>query len=210
MTTASTLPPRRIAIEERYQLQNQSYAIRNIYDAIIELVTNSDDRYQRLGIAGSIEVEVRRQRRGKPCVLRVRDLADGMTARDMDDKLARTGGRISGLEDGASVRGTNSRGAKDIAALGPVTFESIKDGLYHRCEIRGVQFQPYESQDATPELRQQIGILEGTGTLVTLEISASSSQPQHETLVEKVSSLVALREILLSPGRESREGDHDP
>ena len=55
----------------------------------------------------------------------------------MDEKLSWTGGRFSGLEEGFSVRGTNSRGAKDIAALGAVRFESIaqEDGRYHSSEI---------------------------------------------------------------------------
>ena len=110
-----------IQIEERYQLQNQTLAIKDVYDAIVELVTNADDRYEVLKTQGCIEIEVQRQRKGRATILRVRDFADGMTSSDMDQKLARIGGRVSGFES-VNVRGTNSRGAKDVAALGKVIF----------------------------------------------------------------------------------------
>ena len=44
-----------------------------------------------------------------------------MTTDQMNRKLGRIGDRVSGLEAGHAVRGTNLRGAKDIAALGTVT-----------------------------------------------------------------------------------------
>lgn len=87
--------------------------------------TNSDDRYQILGTSGRVEIELGRRGRGQSSILRVRDFADGMTTGQMNRKLGRIGGRVSGTEEGKAARGTNSRGAKDIAALGKVTFESI-------------------------------------------------------------------------------------
>lgn len=117
-------------------VQDARLAIRDVYDAIVELVTNSDDRYQILGTEGRVEIELGRQGKGKPSILRVRDFADGMTTDQMNRKLGRIGGRVSGMEEGKAVRGTNSRGAKDIAALGRVTFESIAgDGRMHTCRI---------------------------------------------------------------------------
>ena len=43
-----------------------------------------------------------------------------MDSQTMDAKLSKMGGRESGLEKGEDVRGTHSRGAKDVAALGHV------------------------------------------------------------------------------------------
>ena len=126
---------RKLEVAQRTIFQNASLSIRDIYDAIVELVTNADDRYQILGICGRIEIELDR-RRDAPGVLRVRDFADGMSTDVMEKKISRMGGRVSGLESGKAVRGTNSRGAKDVAALGLVRFESIaSDGLLHKCEI---------------------------------------------------------------------------
>jgi hypothetical protein len=133
----------------------------------------------------------------------VRDFADGMTAGDMDSKLGRRGHRVSGLEDGESVRGTNSRGAKDIAALGKATFDSIaSDGRHHRCNIEFARFTPYESRPVTSAIRKKLGLLKGTGTVVTVEIGLTHRIPNHENLLQGVSSLVSLREILRDKRRK--------
>ena len=109
------LATREIEVESRYQMQNANFAVRNVYDAAIELITNADDRYCVLEVSGTIEIEVERKRKRQPDRFRVRDFADGMTSEDMDAKISRRGGLVSGMENGRSVRGTNSRGAKDIA-----------------------------------------------------------------------------------------------
>ena len=185
--------------DPRYRLQNAKLSIRDIYDVIIELVTNCDDRYQVLGTKGKIEIEVQRQRGGKGCILRVRDHADGMSSKTMAEKLRGYGQRVSGLDRGEKVRGTNSRGAKDIAALGKASFESIPgDGYFHRCDITH-QFTPYYSEKLTPEHRRKIGIAKGTGTLVTLRLDPRVKVPHHDKLLKDMSKMVVLREIFSDP-----------
>jgi hypothetical protein len=129
-----------------------------------------------------------------------------MRLEDMKRKLARVGDRVSGMAQGQRVRGTNSRGAKDVAVLGGVIFESIAgDGRYHKFEISQAGYcTPYEpSPKATASHRRQLGISTGTGTLVTLTVSSDSSPvPQHETLKDQLRLLVPLRDILSSPDRE--------
>lgn len=191
------LQTRPIEANVRYQLQNAFLSIQDIFDAIVELVTNADDRYQHLGIDGVIEIEVRRQRLNKESILYVRDFADGMTESEMGTKLSRRGDRVSGLDAGESVRGTNSRGAKDVAALGRVRFDSIaEDGKHHRCEIESTDFTPFKSQPATSNVRTELGIPKGTGTVVTIKVEPRHKIPQHENLVHKIESLVPLREII--------------
>lgn len=190
----------------RYWRQNAQAAVRDVYDALVELITNVDDRYEHLRRGGRIDVEIERRRKDTPSVIRVRDFADGMTLDDMRQKLARVGDRVSGLAQGERVRGTNSRGAKDVAILGGVTFESIaQDGHYHKAEIteRG-RFTPFEpSRKPTAADRKRLGILSGTGTLVTLTVSSTAySVPKHETLIDQLSRLVPLRDILASQDRE--------
>ena len=190
--------PREIQATRRTLIQAAKFAISDIYDAIVELVTNSDDRYQRLNCEGIIEIEVERRRGKGVQTLRVRDRADGMDASTMEKKLSVLGGRESGLDKGAEVRGTHSRGAKDIAALGRVIFESIAaDGRYHKCEITPyLDFIPPESLAATRALRESIGIPEGTGTLVSLELDENQRVPQHDNLKDQIQRLVALRGVL--------------
>ena len=137
--------------------------------------------------------------RAGPRSCRVRDFADGMTTDQMNRKLGRIGGRVSGLEAGHAVRGTNSRGAKDIAALGTVTFESIAgDGRMHTCRIYpNLEYEADDAREVTQQLRKRLAIAKGTGTLVTIEIEPTHRIPKVDTLkVPKVAALVRLRDIV--------------
>ena len=189
---------RPLEIASRRMVQDARLAIRDVYDAIVELVTNADDRYQILEAEGRVEIELGRQGKGRPSILRVRDFADGMTTDQMNRKLGRIGGRVSGLEAGHAVRGTNSRGAKDIAALGKVTFESVAgDGRMHTCRIYpNLEYEADDSRGVTTRLRKRLGIAKGTGTLVTIEIDPVHRIPKLDTLVPKVATLVRLRDIV--------------
>jgi len=195
---------RKIEADTRTLMQGAKLAITDVYDAIIELVTNADDRYQVLGTSGRIEIEVERRRGDSRGILRVRDFADGMTSEVMLKKLSRMGGRVSGLEKGLAVRGTNSRGAKDVAALGDVTFESIAgDGNYHRFEISAYfEYTAYEPMTVTSEERHRLRIRSGTGTLVTIDLEKEQRIPQHDTLRDRLTGLVPLRDILKDSNRE--------
>jgi len=199
----STGKSRDIQATRRALIQSAKLAIRDVYDAVTELVTNSDDRYQILGKKGIIEIEIER-RRGKNCsTLKVRDFADGMDAQTMEQKLSFIGGRDSGMADGKEVRGTHSRGAKDVAALGRVIFESIaSDGKYHKCEITPYfEFVPSDSASVKVALRENIGIFEGTGTVVTIELVTKEPMPQHDNLKSQIERLVSLRGILSDSNR---------
>ena len=185
-------------------MQSAKLSISDLYDAITELVTNADDRYQALGTSGRIEIEVERRRGDSRGTLRVRDFADGMTSNVMLKKLSRMGERVSGFERGLAVRGTNSRGAKDVAALGDVTFESFGgDGRYHKFEISAYfDYTPYDSMEITDEVRESVGISTGTGTIVTIELAKEQHIPQHDTLRARLNKLVPLRDILSDPKRD--------
>lgn len=189
---------RAVQATTRALIQAAKHAVRDVYDAIVELVTNADDRYQILGCDGLIDIEIERHRRTDQSVLRVRDFADGMDAVTMEKKLSFIGGRESGLNSGEAVRGTHSRGAKDVAALGRVVFQSIAaDGRYHSCEITPFfDFRLRETKDVTRDVREDLGILKGTGTLVTIELDKTQRVPQHDTLRYQVQKLVSLRGIL--------------
>ncbi len=186
-----------LQVTRRTVMQNAKLAIRDVFDVIVELVTNADDRYQVLGKNGRVEIEIKRHR-GRPSVLRVRDFADGMTSEEMELKLARMGDRVSGMEKGHFVRGTNSRGAKDIAALGNVTFESIgSDKKLHTCRItKYFSFELDKPCPATKDKRTRLGIPFGTGTVVTISLEPSHAIPNHRDLLKKVACLVPLRDII--------------
>jgi hypothetical protein len=215
-TKTSPVVSRPLEIDEKRRLiQDSSVAIRDLYAVLVELVTNVDDRYQVLDCSGKIEIELaRRSAPKKPTILRVRDFADGMTSEVMDLKIGKTGGRVSGLEKGLAVRGTNSRGAKDIAALGKVMFESIaNDSMLHKCKISPrFDFDLFESHPVTPAERKRLGIPIGTGTLVTLELRPDLRIPKADTLMKRLGRLVSLHDIFCDPKREVwfRDEDRDP
>ena len=114
--TAVTRRPLEVA--SRRVVQDAKLAIRDVYDAIAELVTKSDDRYQILGAQGRVEIELGRRGKGQPSILRVRDFADGMTTEQMNRKLGRIGGRVSGWRwgsrsEGRTLGGQGHRGPRD-------------------------------------------------------------------------------------------------
>jgi len=191
----------RIEYTERAFDQDAAAAMRGrIERALVELVTNADDSYARLQekglrVSGVIRIEIDRHRL-KPWKVIVRDRAEGMTLDEMKAKLCRSGGLTSGFHDGAAVRGLLGRGAKDVAAFGFVTFESIKDETYYVCRLnpRG-DYELFEPMGATKAIREKVGISGGNGTCVAIDVDPRYDAPRHNTLVEKLPAHYALRDI---------------
>lgn len=198
----------RIEYTERAFDQDASSAMRGkIERALVELITNADDSYARLeekGVraGGQIGIEVDRYRK-KPWKVIVRDRAEGMSLEEMKRKLCQAGGQTSGFQAGVSVRGLLGRGAKDVAAFGQATFESIKDDTYQRCVLdsRG-NYKLFESTRATKSIRDELKLPKGNGTIVTIDVDAKYDAPRHTTLVDKLPSHYALRDIASDPKRK--------
>src|SRR5262249_31901465 len=114
-----------IQTDTRYLKHNRDYAIGDIYDALVELITNSDDSYNRLFRRGKREqdggpiiVGHLEQRKGESSYIVIRDNAEGMDSDDMFRSL----GRIGARESAEGNRGYMGRGAKDCTALGNLTY----------------------------------------------------------------------------------------
>ena len=121
----------------------------------------------------------------------------------MERAIGDIGLRTSGFESGQPVRGNLGRGAKDLAAFGPVQFESISDG-YYSCmtlEPDGSFNKPVERR-VRDEDRAALGIPRGSGTVVSLVVESRFRCPQHRTLLEKLSKHYQLRDINSDPRRE--------
>lgn len=184
---------------------SRDYAVRDIYCALVELITNSDDSYHRLYSkqlrsedGGGILIEILEQRKGEPSLLYVYDKAEGMTLQIMRDRLARIGGRSSEKGD----RGFMGRGGKDCTVLGRMIVESIKEGKYYKCELTTKpQFIPLVNKiSATKEIRNRLGIERGNGTVVSLEVTPQHRIPHIETIVRDLPWHFALRDILSEKG----------
>jgi len=187
--------------------QNRGKAMRGqIERALVELITNCDDSYREmeehnLQTKGTIRIEIERRRKGAPSVVVVRDRAAGMSAKDMRDKLTKPGSRTSGFEKGLQRRGLYGRGAKDVTEFGRVTFESIKEDMYAICNLNPDTSFAIKESRATDDIREQLGIKRGNGTVATVEVAPRFDIPLHQTMVEKFSRYFSLRDILSSPNR---------
>jgi len=176
----------------------------DIVRGLIELVTNADDAYARMGdVTGKIRIEVE-HRRGTAWKVIVRDRATGMTQAELVTNIVELGGRASGFEHGKAVRGNLGRGAKDLPAFGPTYFESIKDDQYAALLLKPtgdyeVLARPHR---ATRIERDRLGIPRGNGTVVTVSVRDSVRCPNHGTLKKRLSSHFHLRDIMADPKRE--------
>lgn len=187
-------PPEPLEYKKRHGRMTAQYAVRDIYDALVELITNCDDSYYRMGHKkGQILIEVEHRSKGKSKVI-VSDRAEGMTFEEMRRKIKEVG-ELTGAEGDRSFMG---RGAKDCAVLGKVTFESIKDNKYHKCEVlRSMDFVPYSpSTRATEDIRKRLSIPRGNGTVVTIDVDQNIRIPRHDTLLSDLPWHYALRDII--------------
>jgi len=190
-----------LKLTSRYFQQNRGFAIRDVFDALVELITNSDDSYHRLykkqkrnEDGGPILIEVKEQRKGQSSLIIVRDKAEGMTLQEMKKKLAVVGDRTS--EEGD--RGLMSRGLKDCTELGDIVVESIVDKRYYKCRInsRPAQFVPeVDGKKVSPKQRKELGV-DKNGTSVTIYVAPDKRVPRIETIQEQLPYRFSLRDIL--------------
>ena len=110
-------------VEDEVALEQAKGTISNLYDAIVELVTNSDDSYASIeqegkSTSGKIEISIKKLKGRKLKELLVKDEASGMTPEKLE-KVIRYGKKTSDFYEGKSVRGFFGRGLKEsIIALG--------------------------------------------------------------------------------------------
>jgi hypothetical protein len=189
-----------IEADKRYIQHLRSYAIGDVYDALVELITNADDSYNRLFTkkqrnrdGGDILIEHLEQRKGRSRIV-VRDKAQGIDSADMENKLLKMGAYSS--ESGN--RGYMGRGAKDCTELGDLLYESIKEDRYYRCKITNdLKFVlEVDGAKATREQRKLLGLQDGNGTSVTLQLREDIRLPRFQSLYNDLPWHYALRDIM--------------
>lgn len=181
-----------ITIDERMYRYVRQFAIKNVYDAVVELLTNSNDAYVRAGTAHKhywIKIFSETQK------MVVLDNATGLSGQKMRECFLTVGAYTSSVES----RGFFSRGAKDISILGNVTFESIHNNLYSRCTIDVNAYGMMHESDvpATQEIRNRLGISSGNGMSVTLDILPTIHIDDPIMLSMNIRKRASLRDILL-------------
>lgn len=185
--------PEPIEATERYQYFSAQYAIRDLYDALVELITNADDSYGRMREKnGSLLIEVERRHQGGKVI--IRDRAEGLSLDEMRRKFKKSGTKTSHSGD----RGFMARGVKDCRILGNLSFESIKDGYLHKCDLLS-SFEglvPYEpSRKVADADRKRLSIPHGNGTMVIFELKENVKVARHENMKDLLPWHFALRDI---------------
>ena len=197
----------------RGKKQNMEKAMRgDIRRGLVELITNSDDSYRELeennpsqkNTIRKIRIEITRKH-NRPSLVVVRDKAAGMNREELYKNIGHVGDRTSGFEKGKLRRGLHGRGAKDLAAFGTVSFESIKDGFYNKLIISpsaDCRFHSKKPIRVDDSIRERLGIKRGNGTIVTIEVDNRFKIPQHDKFRTDFSRYYSLRDIFSCKSRE--------
>jgi len=207
--------PQDLPIDARITLQMSYGTIRYLYDAIVELVTNSDDSYKRLERdviedKGEINIRVRRLKGGKCERLEVIDFAEGMNKEKLEKALI-FAGEASGFEEGKSVRGLFGRGLKEaIIALGKGEIYSVKDDKLSIAEVwidkkdnKPKRRLIEKAYIPTKEEREEIGITERNGTVVRIIVTNEKIKcPAIKTFLPQIKNHYALRDINSATNRK--------
>lgn len=193
-------------LEDEVALEQAKGTISNLYDAIVELVTNSDDSYSSLEqegrvVSGKIEIFVKKQKGKKLLELTVKDQASGMPPEKLE-KVIRYGKKTSDIFVGKSVRGFFGRGLKEsIIALGDGEILSISKNMrthgkyfydYNNCKLTWITFDDGSKTDEIPS----------TEITITTRETENIKCPDFDVLSEKLSDHFALRDILSNPNRK--------
>jgi len=184
-----------IEVDSRHLKMQSAQAVRTVIEALVELITNSDDAYCRNDDSkGKILISVTRERGERSGIVSVIDRAGGLTLSEMNQKILRYGA----FSAGKRTRGYMGRGAKDIVALGKASFQTIKEDYVHRIEL-DTDFSAtiMKSVKAKAEHYEAAGVHFGKGGMqVSLEVIANYKVPRHDTLIRDLQRNYALREIL--------------
>src|SRR3989344_2669958 len=198
--------------------------IHGALDAIVELLTNSNDSYVRLEETGKkpsgiIEIHITRMSGGHCTHIKVIDEAEGMGFNSLKNSITFSG-ETSGFKEGMTVRGFFGRGLKEsIVALGKGHIMTLNEGILSTAEI----YYDRQQEDAvynlstpiknfSPEELKELGFTGPTGTIVEIQINneKKNSIPGRNTIEEYITNHYTLREICSSEKRELRLYFNEP
>ena len=201
-----------IKYSRRHSARKHSKALRDIYKIFTELITNSDESYNRLKKAGhesthskSIKIYIDRKTR----IVKIVDCAEGMDLIDIDNNFEKYGAIKSGDKRGHRGRGLYGQGLTDVLFLNPASrssLHSIKNGKLYTSEFY------YKDDDQTynsrilkdlelEKLRNKYDIPEN-GTVIQFKLPEKINLPQFQNLFSGLTSSYMLRFVNSNPDRQ--------
>jgi len=205
----------KLPISQNIVKQMSLSTIRSAMDAIVELVTNSNDSYMRLepgnvSVTGNINVSIERLKGGLVQRVIVRDNAEGMDRPSLE-KAIKFAEPASGIKEGKTVRGCFGRGLKEaIISLGRGKIDTIRNNVYDSAEVwwdkeinEGQYHILKQPIEVTSEIRNKIGVPTGNGTAVTIDVDNPEIKcPDYKTFNHQLTCHYALRDINSSSDRD--------
>ena len=205
-TESEVVVRRHLAVADRALIQLATSVVRgDPIKSLVELMTNSDDSYRRMGSKndssyGRIIVTFNR----RTSSFTVLDFAEGVSVDSMDECVGTYGSDVSGFNSGCSVRGFYGRGLKEaILGLGSGSVRSIKDGFLNKCFLNedGL-YTRHEQRRATLSDYLDLSIPHGkNGTSVQVVITKIKRMPGWGWIAYALSNHWSLRDIMQSPWR---------
>src|SRR3990172_2771470 len=194
---------RDLPIDPQIVSQQAKSTIKSVVDAIVELVTNSDDSYKRIELErleteGDIAVTVTRERGGACRALEVSDHAEGMDWEALN-KAITFAASASGFFQGKTVRGLFGRGLKEaIVGLGRGRVATVRNHEESEVEIfleSGLpKYRVLKRSRETPL---------PSGTTVSIDVEPNRSDcPTFDVLFRQVREHFALLDIVTSDDRQ--------
>jgi hypothetical protein len=168
----------------RYIKSSRREGVKNIFDAIVEILTNCGDSYHRIwrknqtGTTpyGRILIEFLRSEK-KP-FLKITDNAEGMDGSTLEKNFINYRKRLSQKGD----RSFMGKGAKDCTSLGSIEVESIFENKYNRIIVNhDLKYYIDKTRSANSQIRKSTR-LKKNGTVFTLHINEHEKLPQFGSL----------------------------
>ena len=177
---------------------------------LAEIILNADDSYKRIENAeednGVKEIRIHIDRKKR--MVTIVDDAEGMTAKEMDEKFGLYGADHAQGDLYQKVRGLFGQGASDVLfacalSKGKAEIKSIKDRRFHTCKFffkdkKYIQAQSPKTR--VREARESLGIKQN-GTAVMFELPKEVSIPRKKDIRQRIESFHMFRYILSNPKR---------
>ena len=183
-----------IDINERAYKYIRQFTIKGIDDALIELITNSIDAYNKTSLLErKIDIIIK-----NPDTLIVKDYAIGLTASELQKCFLQAGNYTAS----DTSRGFFSRGAKDISAIGNVYFTGFKNGFISQCLLNTDAYGglTIENEPLTNEIRNLYNMPEPyNGLCVELKLLPNYQNINITQLKNTIVKIATLREIFANP-----------
>lgn len=201
-----------IKYSRRHSSRKHSKALRDVYKIFTELITNSDESYNRLKKLGkessypkTIKIYVDRKTR----IIKIVDRAEGMDLEDIDSNFEKYGAIKSGSAKNHRGRGLYGQGLTDVLFLNPAfqsNLYSIKnDKLYTSEFYYKNDDQIYSSEKLgsreLDKVRKKYDIPEN-GTVIEFKLHEKTNLPQFQNLFTGLTNAYMLRFINSNPDRE--------